>query len=213
MTSECERVVPLLGPMFDGRLQAPVRGALVAHVRECSDCLAVARDLKRLALEANRMAKQARAPADLAARVRASIEARRPDAFSASRVQRGWRRAPPGVRFAVGVVAAACVFAAVFVAGYARGRAAASSSDPRGTPDPLPHFAFDGAPESAPAQPTFVVGLPTALPAAQSPAQAGRPATKPLPADELMRAWLAELERQGFFIGPRVDAGSSPPRR
>lgn len=210
MNDECDRVIPLLGPMFDGRLQAPVRGALVQHVRSCDRCLGVARDLKRLALEANRRAQAARAPADLAARVRAAIEVRRPGAFSASRIQRGWRRAPPGVRFALGVMAAACVFAAVFVAGYLRGRSDAASTVPDGASLPAIAFEGPGARAAIPdSQPTFVVGLPRAAPALQD----ARPRHRPLPADELMSAWLAELERQGFFIGPRVDATRDPPQR
>ncbi|MCC7172851.1 MAG: hypothetical protein IT459_20550 [Planctomycetes bacterium] len=210
MNDECDRVIPLLGPMFDGRLQAPVRGALVEHVRSCERCLGVARDLKRLSLEANRRAQAARAPADLAARVRAAIEARRPDAFSGSRVQRGWRRAPRGVRFALGVLAAACVFAAVFVAGYLRGRAAGGRVESDGAPLPAIAFESGGAGDRIPdSQPTFVVGLPRAAPALPG----ASPRHRPLPADELMRAWLAELERQGFFIGPRVDATRDPPPR
>lgn len=215
MNSECERVVPLLGPMFDGRLLAPVRGALIAHVRTCASCLAVARDLKRLAVEADRVASESRARADLSVRTRAIIEARHPGAFSASRLRRGWRGAPRALRFAVGVLAASVVFASVFVAGYWRGRHDRMPSGLDSTAT-IPEFAFgegrwsDGSPahDSTDSIPMHVLDHPAGEPVGASDALSA-----PVRADVLMRAWLEELERQASWITPRPDAGSSPPQR
>lgn len=127
-SNPCSAVRELASRYLDGRLSAPSRARVHAHLKECGDCLDTYRSLKRLSTFA-RALPRAEVPADLARRVRRTVSERRQQTLAHLQLDEA-PLAPPRERAALrlpwrGIAAAAVLVAscsAALLAGYKLGR-------------------------------------------------------------------------------------------
>ncbi|MBL8898909.1 MAG: zf-HC2 domain-containing protein [Planctomycetes bacterium] len=137
-SNPCSAVRDLASRYLDGRLSAPSRARVHAHLKECGDCLETYRSLQRLSTLA-RALPRADVPADLARRVRRTVSERRQQTLAHLQLDEA-PLAPAKDRAALrlpwrGIAAAAVLVAscsAALFAGYKLGR-----QDERGETDQL----------------------------------------------------------------------------
>lgn len=80
-SNPCPAVRALASRYLDGRLSAPSRARVHAHLKECGACLDTYRSLQRLSTMARSLPRAA-APADLARRVRRTVSERRQETLA-----------------------------------------------------------------------------------------------------------------------------------